>query len=350
MASSAQPGTGPAEEFRYPGNRLGLPEDGPGSVTGWGRRLLALLIDWLLAGLIASAITGKPIWAGGNDYNTAQLVTFFAMSAVLAGLAGFTLGHRICGLRVIRVWGWRPGIHRAARAVGRGDPLVPDLLWCCPPSSTTATAAACTTAPRARSSYGGKSYAGTYAGVTACGQSGHWQARLTQQDETHEGDHATLAAVLLLACVRLHERGRYAEPVRPDDDQQPDADADPDPTPTPKPKPKPKPKPVPKAKDGTNLAACRDGDCIVQVGSGRTTIKFSGGKLVITKVDAKFAYFVLTGDYGSGNGSLGESPATFGDGLSVITGPVPREQDPPGLTLRAPYVGNGRAIIDMHLV
>ena len=69
--------------------------------------------------------------------------------------------------------------------------------------------------------------------------------------------------------------------------------------------PRPKPKPVPKAKDGTNLAACRDGDCIVQVGSGRTTIKFSGGKLVITKVDAKFAYFVLTGDYGSGNGSLG---------------------------------------------
>jgi uncharacterized RDD family membrane protein YckC len=109
MASSAQPGTGPAEEFRYPGNRLGLPENGPGSVTGWGRRLLALLIDWLLAGLIASAITGKPIWAGGNDYNTAQLATFFAMSAVLAGLAGFTLGHRICGLRVIRAGASGPG-------------------------------------------------------------------------------------------------------------------------------------------------------------------------------------------------------------------------------------------------
>jgi len=109
MASSAQPGTGPAEEFRYPGNRLGLPEDGPGSVAGWGRRLLALLIDWLLAGLIASAITGTPVWAGGNDYSTAQLVTFFAMSAVLAGLAGFTLGHRICGLRVIRIGAHGPG-------------------------------------------------------------------------------------------------------------------------------------------------------------------------------------------------------------------------------------------------
>ncbi|ONI69940.1 hypothetical protein BWI15_25880 [Kribbella sp. ALI-6-A] len=98
------------------------------------------------------------------------------------------------------------------------------------------------------------------------------------------------------------------------------------------------------------LAACRDGDCQVRVSSGRTTIKFRGGKLVITKVDAKFAHFVLTGAYGSGNGTLGVSPVTFGASLSVITGPVPREQDPPGLTLRAPSVGNGGAIIDVHLV
>ncbi|TDC21867.1 RDD family protein [Kribbella albertanoniae] len=101
MASSAQPGTGPSGEFRYPGNRLGLPEAGPGSAAGWGRRILALLLDWFLAGLIASAITGKPIWAGGNDFGTAQLTTFFAMTAILAGLAGGTIGHRVLGLRVL---------------------------------------------------------------------------------------------------------------------------------------------------------------------------------------------------------------------------------------------------------
>ncbi len=101
MASSAQPGTGPSDEFRFPGNRLGLPADGPGSAAGWGRRILALLLDWFLAGLIASAITGKPIWAGGNDFGTAQLVTFFAMTAILTGLAGGTIGHRVCGLRVL---------------------------------------------------------------------------------------------------------------------------------------------------------------------------------------------------------------------------------------------------------
>jgi uncharacterized RDD family membrane protein YckC len=100
MASSAQPGTGPTEEFRYPGNRLGLPADGPGSVAGWGRRLLALLLDWLIAGLIASVVVGKPMWAGGNDYNSSHLAIFFVMTAILTGLAGGTIGHRLCGLRV----------------------------------------------------------------------------------------------------------------------------------------------------------------------------------------------------------------------------------------------------------
>jgi uncharacterized RDD family membrane protein YckC len=103
MAPSAQPGTGPSEEFRFPGNRLGLPENGPGSVAGWGRRVLALLLDWLIAALIASAVTSKPIWAGGNDFNTAQLVIFFAMTAILTGLVGSTIGHRVFGLRVLNL-------------------------------------------------------------------------------------------------------------------------------------------------------------------------------------------------------------------------------------------------------
>ena len=103
MASSARPGTGPSEEFRFPGNRLDLPEHGPGSVASWGRRILALLLDWLIAALIASAVTSKPIWAGGNDFNTAQLITFFAMTAILTGLAGGTIGHRVLGLRVLNL-------------------------------------------------------------------------------------------------------------------------------------------------------------------------------------------------------------------------------------------------------
>ena len=66
MASSAQSGAGPTEEFRYPGNRLGLPADGPGSVAGWGRRVLALFVDWVaclavVEGLVAvDVLDGNP--------------------------------------------------------------------------------------------------------------------------------------------------------------------------------------------------------------------------------------------------------------------------------------------------
>lgn len=129
MASSAQPGTGPSDEFRFPGNRLGLPADGPGSAAGWGRRILALLLDWFIAGLIASAVTGKPIWAGGNDFGTAQLVSFFAMTAILAGLAGGTIGHRALGLRVISLKAG-PNTTEYAAQVGLLGGVIRAVLLC----------------------------------------------------------------------------------------------------------------------------------------------------------------------------------------------------------------------------
>src|SRR5690606_24457686 len=35
-------------DLGYPGERLGLPEEGSGSVSGWGRRIAALVIDWMI--------------------------------------------------------------------------------------------------------------------------------------------------------------------------------------------------------------------------------------------------------------------------------------------------------------
>lgn len=127
MTSSAAAGTGPTEEFRYPGNRLGLPAQGSGSVAGWGRRVLALFVDWIIAGLVASVVTGKPMWAPGNDFATAQVVIFFAMTAVLTGLAGGTIGHRLCGLRVIRS---RPGGSSYTSQVGLLAGAIRALLIC----------------------------------------------------------------------------------------------------------------------------------------------------------------------------------------------------------------------------
>ena len=38
----------PDDSRAYPGAKFGLPKDGAGSVASMGRRLLALLIDWLV--------------------------------------------------------------------------------------------------------------------------------------------------------------------------------------------------------------------------------------------------------------------------------------------------------------
>ncbi|PZS40513.1 MAG: hypothetical protein DLM62_02495 [Pseudonocardiales bacterium] len=61
-----------------------------------GRRLLALLIDWLASMVVALAIFHSAAWT---------LVVFSAEVYLLTALTGFTLGKRLLGLRVARLDG-----------------------------------------------------------------------------------------------------------------------------------------------------------------------------------------------------------------------------------------------------
>ncbi len=93
-------------DFGYRGERLGLPETGPGSVASVGRRIAALVVDWLLCQLIAYGL-----FAGG-DTRTLGLWTmgvFFVMSVLLVGTLGFTPGKRIMRIRVLTENGARLG-------------------------------------------------------------------------------------------------------------------------------------------------------------------------------------------------------------------------------------------------
>ena len=80
----------------YPGQRLGLPETGAGSVAGVGRRLGALVIDWLLCEVIALAVFH-------NQYLT--IVVFAVEVYLLTATTGFTVGKRLLGIRVVRLDG-----------------------------------------------------------------------------------------------------------------------------------------------------------------------------------------------------------------------------------------------------
>ena len=95
-AGALLPTRSPGDPEKYPGEQFGLPEHGPRSVAGLGRRLLALLIDWLACTAVAVAIFHSAGWT---------LVVFAIEDYVLTALTGFTLGKRLLGLRVARLDG-----------------------------------------------------------------------------------------------------------------------------------------------------------------------------------------------------------------------------------------------------
>lgn len=79
-----------------------MPPSGPGSIARFGRRVGALLIDWLIAyGLAALAMTFG--WISMTTLSTAVLVVWFVLGAVSVRLFGFSPGQLVVGLRVASV-------------------------------------------------------------------------------------------------------------------------------------------------------------------------------------------------------------------------------------------------------
>ena len=103
-------GDRPADDERpyYPGERFGLPEFGPQSVAGWGRRILALIVDWLACEVIALAI-----FRTQSQVQLWTLVFFAAEIWLLTGLSGFSLGKRLLTVRVVRLDGQPVGLARS---------------------------------------------------------------------------------------------------------------------------------------------------------------------------------------------------------------------------------------------
>jgi len=66
-----------------------------------GRRLSALMVDWLAAFFIVVSTTGGLLaHSQGRQFKISAL--FFVEMAVLSALQGASLGHRIFGIRIVR--------------------------------------------------------------------------------------------------------------------------------------------------------------------------------------------------------------------------------------------------------
>jgi uncharacterized RDD family membrane protein YckC len=90
---------------RWPGERLGLAQDGPTSMAPWGRRVLALVIDWFIPALVSN------VWFQGHSLVTLGL--FVVLQVLGVGLLGTTIGKRLVRIQVVRVGGAMTGLPKA---------------------------------------------------------------------------------------------------------------------------------------------------------------------------------------------------------------------------------------------
>jgi uncharacterized RDD family membrane protein YckC len=122
------PGSVIPTEQDWRGQRLGLPESGPGSIAGPGRRIAALLVDWVASLLLVR------LFLPGLDYGSpassiATLGFFFVEISLFTAVTGSSFGQRLLGMGVMRLDGGPPGPVRALLRSLLIVLLLPPLVW-----------------------------------------------------------------------------------------------------------------------------------------------------------------------------------------------------------------------------
>lgn len=113
-------------DFGYRGRRLGLPEEGPGSIAPVGRRLAAICVDWAVCLLIAYGLLAD---GEASSVSNWALLVFLVMSLLTVGTLGFTPGKRLLRLRVVSVRGGRLTFPRAVLRTLLLCLAIPALVW-----------------------------------------------------------------------------------------------------------------------------------------------------------------------------------------------------------------------------
>ena len=122
---------GPAEAVGangYPGERVGLPRTGPGSLASWGSRIAALVLDWAICMAIAVLLFGTRVLTANGWTSWMTLATFFVETTLLTALAGASAGQLACRIVVARLDGRPLGLGRAALRAALLCLVVPALV------------------------------------------------------------------------------------------------------------------------------------------------------------------------------------------------------------------------------
>jgi len=113
----------------YRGERLGLPETGPGSLASLGRRLAALGVDWAAANLVTAFVGAGRFAYGTPAFNLVALGIFAVEVFVLTWLAGASFGQRLLHIGVVSLDRGRVPCPRALLRTVLICLAVPALIW-----------------------------------------------------------------------------------------------------------------------------------------------------------------------------------------------------------------------------
>lgn len=106
-----------------PGERLGLPAEGPGSVAGFGSRVVAFLYDSLMCNGVALLLLRDV------PRNISVFLVFAVEVLLFTWTLGGSAGQRLHGLGLVRLDGLPVGLPRAALRTLLLVLLVPALIW-----------------------------------------------------------------------------------------------------------------------------------------------------------------------------------------------------------------------------
>ncbi len=113
----------PPSQQRVRGASLGLPESGPGSLASFGTRVLAYLVDAVIAALVAALFTAPDL------PRTWSLLSFGLIYVVTLVAFGQTPGMRLLGLRLAHpAEGQRLALWRAVVRTALLVLLIPALV------------------------------------------------------------------------------------------------------------------------------------------------------------------------------------------------------------------------------
>ena len=82
-----------------------------------GRRLIAIVVDWVACLLITHGLIGRVVELSPEAFSFAPLALLFLLNLAGVTLGGATFGHRLLGLRVVPMVGeWVTPLRAAVRA------------------------------------------------------------------------------------------------------------------------------------------------------------------------------------------------------------------------------------------